>query len=351
MSENVLGGQSRERTQSLFDMLINNSKNETENSSYIQAQQQAQQQQAQSQQPPTQSPVDTSGITSSLIENLLTEYLISLPTSLEEFYKIMGEIYVSEILKQCPHIQSPVELMKETLLGRFNNSGDGAANKSFLNSMIRHILQSNLQTAQSNPLESQVMRNMMYRDPQTPQAAQFVKSNSAPDYPMSVNPVISSLIQNSAREESPHKLNIPKAKPVNITQLSTKKRDLKVSKLKAEATSSSKPISGPISMQKPSLIPKTVTSELKTNKILDNESLIEKAKRLLRQRRAVIQKQYDENHKRAKTSDNCEMRVSSSSQVQNPPDELKPSHNKVNSSATSDTIRDIFNEILENIIR
>lgn len=187
MSENLLNNQSRDRTQSLFDILINTSRNDTENSSYMQ------QQHAPAS---VENNTESSAITSSLIENLLTEYLISLPTSLEEFYKIMGEIYVGEILKQCPQINSPVELMKETLLGRFNNS-EGTNNRSFLNTMIRHILQSNLQTINSNPLESQVMRNMMCREQNTPQVPQFVKSNSTPELRAAHNPVISSLMQDN----------------------------------------------------------------------------------------------------------------------------------------------------------
>lgn len=225
MSENVLGNQSRERTQSLFDMLINNSRNDTENSSYVQNQHQQHLNQLREQN-------ENAVITSSFIENLLTEYLISLPTSLEEFYKIMGEIYVGEILKQCPHIGSPVELMKETLLGRINNT-DGNGNKSFLNNMIRHILQSNLQSHNSNPFESQVMRNMMYREPAVQSSmTQLGRTNSAPEYTMMMNPTMSSLIQTKEEQETPKKLNAPKIKPSNdFPPPVAKKRDLKASKI------------------------------------------------------------------------------------------------------------------------
>lgn len=81
---------------------------------------------------------------------------------------------------------------------------------------------------------------------------------------------------------------------------------------------------------------------------MDNESLIEKAKRLLNQRRAVIRKQYEENHKRIKTTEDCEPRESSEKPKINVPDSLKP--NNIKSSETTDTIRDIFNEIIENMI-
>lgn len=343
MSENVQASQNRERTQSLFDILINNSKNETENSSYIQQQQQ--------QVPVTQQPSDSSAITSSLIENLLTEYLISLPTSLEEFYKIMGEIYVSEILKQCPHISSPVELMKETLLGRFNNNSDGTPNRSFLNGMIRHILQSNLQTNANNPVESQVMRNMMYREPEQPQAAPLQRSESTPDYAMASNSVMSSLIQNSKPEDHPLKLNIPKAKPVIINSQSERKRDAKANKIKAEVVSESKPEFLQNRVNKPKINGRHSDSDSKIEKIADNESLIEKAKRLLNLRRSVIQKEFIKNHKRVKQSDNCEVRIASDNHENGTTDGSKLGYQRISSSATSDTIRDIFEEILESIIR
>ena len=56
------------------------------------------------------------------LETILLEYLLSLPTCLEEFYKVLGELYVAEILKYRPDIGSPVQLMKELLLGRLNAS-------------------------------------------------------------------------------------------------------------------------------------------------------------------------------------------------------------------------------------
>jgi hypothetical protein len=54
------------------------------------------------------------------LETILLEYLLSLPTCLDEFYKVLGELYVAEILKYRPDMESPVQLMKELLLGRLN---------------------------------------------------------------------------------------------------------------------------------------------------------------------------------------------------------------------------------------
>lgn len=90
---------------------------------------------------------DSSTLCSSIIENLLTEYLISLPSSLDEFYKVMGEIYVSEILKQYPAFKSPIELMRETLLGR-SSSENAPGNTRILNALIQNILHQ--RQAQSN---------------------------------------------------------------------------------------------------------------------------------------------------------------------------------------------------------
>lgn len=56
------------------------------------------------------------------LETILLEYLLSLPTCLDEFYKVLGELYVAEILKYRPDIGSPVQLMKELLLGRLNTN-------------------------------------------------------------------------------------------------------------------------------------------------------------------------------------------------------------------------------------
>ena len=79
--------------------------------------------------------------------------------------------------------------------------------------------------------------------------------------------------------------------------------------------------------------------------------LSKKQNKLLNQGRVGMQKQYSNGYKRQKTSEDCEVRVGNGNRKIHVPDELKHTYNKVNSSATSDTIRDIFNEILDNIIR
>lgn len=108
---------------------------------------------------------ETSNLSSSIIENFLTEYLISLPSSLDEFYKIMGEIYVAEILRQCPEIKSPTQLMKETLLG--NHGSTGQNSKNIISILLQHILQANQGSPQKlNPAESDVMRSLLVNNAQ-----------------------------------------------------------------------------------------------------------------------------------------------------------------------------------------
>lgn len=80
---------------------------------------------------------------SKTVENILTEYLISTPACLDEFYKVMGELYVSEILKYRTDIQSPVQLMKELLLGRFNTNGSELENPNIVNAMMAQATRDN----------------------------------------------------------------------------------------------------------------------------------------------------------------------------------------------------------------
>ena len=83
MSENLNGNNQNENgSTSLFDTLLQKGKGE----SNIQSNPQH------SSSPPimNRDPLEST----SLIENMLTEYLITLPSSLEEFYKVMGELYV-----------------------------------------------------------------------------------------------------------------------------------------------------------------------------------------------------------------------------------------------------------------
>lgn len=87
-------------------------------------------------------------------ENELIEYLMNLPSSIDEFYKIIGEHYVSEIMRSRPDIHSPTQLMKELITGRqtsFDNQYD-------INFLVRQMLEQvsfnqDLQNHESNKLE------------------------------------------------------------------------------------------------------------------------------------------------------------------------------------------------------
>lgn len=99
---------------------------------------------------------------SSSIENMLTEYLISLPTCLEEFYKVMGELYVSEILKYRPDIDSPVQLMKELLLGRLNvTNGELRTNNIVAAMMEQAVRENETQHLEQNPIESELLNCLL----------------------------------------------------------------------------------------------------------------------------------------------------------------------------------------------
>eukprot|EP00343_Euplotes_focardii_P012626 CAMPEP_0205833206 /NCGR_PEP_ID=MMETSP0206-20130828/49028_1 /ASSEMBLY_ACC=CAM_ASM_000279 /TAXON_ID=36767 /ORGANISM="Euplotes focardii, Strain TN1" /LENGTH=391 /DNA_ID=CAMNT_0053139395 /DNA_START=653 /DNA_END=1828 /DNA_ORIENTATION=- len=71
---------------------------------------------------------------SSGLENLLTEYLLNMPVFLDEFYKVIGELYVAELLKQRPEIGGPSQLMKELLLGHL------PANHEYKNSSLISLM-------------------------------------------------------------------------------------------------------------------------------------------------------------------------------------------------------------------
>lgn len=130
MSESIPLNPASERTFSIFDVLINSRRNNGGNSlgnlnGGINRDQ-----------------TDSSNQTSTLLENLITEYLISLPSSLDEFYKVMGEIYVQEILKLYPSYRSPVDLMRETLLGPNSSLNNSQNNARIMNALIQHFSQS-----------------------------------------------------------------------------------------------------------------------------------------------------------------------------------------------------------------
>ncbi|CAI2365060.1 unnamed protein product [Moneuplotes crassus] len=118
-----------DRTHSVFDLLLQNRRNNPS--------------QQYSHTNDTSNLLDNQPAESSTImENILTEYLINMPSTLEEFYKIMGEIYVKELLKNFPQIKTPQELMKLTILGKSPTSIDSNSN-SLLSSLLQNILNQN----------------------------------------------------------------------------------------------------------------------------------------------------------------------------------------------------------------
>ena len=134
MSEAVPLNPNKDRTLSIFDILINSRRN-----SWM-FPQEVQNNPSHNELNKEQN--DSPNLTSSILENLITEYLINLPSSLDEFYKVMGEIYVSEILKIYPTFRSPVDLMRETLLGPNNSLNNAQNNAGILNALLSHFSQS-----------------------------------------------------------------------------------------------------------------------------------------------------------------------------------------------------------------
>lgn len=95
---------------------------------------------------------------SNIVENLLTEYLISLPSCLDEFYKVMGELYVSEILKYKPDVHSPTQLMKELLLGKLNIRNGQLRTNDLVGAMMQQAAEDNEAQAQhQKSLESEIL--------------------------------------------------------------------------------------------------------------------------------------------------------------------------------------------------
>mmetsp|Transcript_19074 Transcript_19074/g.21962 ORF Transcript_19074/g.21962 Transcript_19074/m.21962 type:complete len:276 (+) Transcript_19074:550-1377(+) len=96
----------------------------------------------------------------SVFENLLVEYLINLPSSLEEFYKIMGELYVTEILKIRTDIKNPLQLMKELLLGRKQSNVFDVSSQNFINAMLEEAMQGHnslmIEPSQTHAVPSEV---------------------------------------------------------------------------------------------------------------------------------------------------------------------------------------------------
>lgn len=260
MSETVdLNSYNRNRTFSIFDLLLNSRRSSINMAN------------APMNPPMTPEPhrenTDSSTLSSALIENLLTEYLISLPSSLDEFYKIMGEIYVAEILRQCPGIKSPTELMKRTLLGNFNTAESNQNNKSIINSLIHHILQLNTrQNRGLNPLESDIMRRLLVDNNRSKPTA-FTRTENLPE-----GPIFQSLqvprAYPSSEENKTHTVSPPKP------QKSPKKAVVKQENKRTEQ----KLVSTPVSDSLPS------SKGADAHRILDHEPLMERAKRLLKKR-------------------------------------------------------------------
>lgn len=129
MSDSVPLNSNNERTFSIFDVLLNNRRSSGGNSQGIQGN------------GVHRDAGDNENLSSSLLENLITEYLISLPSSLDEFYKVMGEIYVQEILKLYPAYRSPVDLMRETLLGPNSSLNNSQNNARIMSALLQHFSQ------------------------------------------------------------------------------------------------------------------------------------------------------------------------------------------------------------------
>lgn len=260
MSETVdLNSYNRNRTFSIFDLLLNSRRSSINMAN------------AHVNGPMTPEPhrenTDSSTLSSALIENLLTEYLISLPSSLEEFYKIMGEIYVAEILRQCPSIKSPTELMKRTLLGNFNSAESNQNNKSIINSLIHHILQLNTrQNRGLNPLESDIMRRLLVDNNRSKPTA-FARTEAVPE-----GPIFQSLQvpRNYPSSEENKTHSVPPPKPQKSPKKSVHKQENK----RAEQ----KMVSTPVSDSLPS------SKDADAHRIIDHEPLMERAKRLLKKR-------------------------------------------------------------------
>jgi len=74
------------------------------------------------------------------LENLLAECLFNMPSCLDEFYKVMGELYVGEILKHRTDLENPNQLMKELLLGN-NTVTSQQQNSNFISAMMAQAAQ------------------------------------------------------------------------------------------------------------------------------------------------------------------------------------------------------------------
>lgn len=163
---------------------------------------------------------------------------------------------------------------------------------------------------------------MLARESPSQPIPQYMNFNSPPETIMSNPNVMSTLIQESKPEPSPQKVSVAKIKQSSQPSAPTKKRDAKENELKAEEDAER-----PKHHQKPNkkeAKAKEKESDVQPNRIMDNESLIEKAKRLLKKTAANFKRNLEENNKRAKTGESSEVIVNSTDK-DNLPDELNPS--------------------------
>lgn len=263
MSESVnLNNYNRIQNYSIFDLLLNNRRNNM----HLGTQQETRNQASDL----LDSGIDPNQASSNLIETLLTEYLISLPSSLDEFYKIMGEIYVAEILRQCPNIRGPTELMKHTLLGSHHIPSNDQGYKNIIDSLVQHIMSLNLrQNRGMNPLESDLMRMLL--------------TENAPPQPQSVPET-----PPPATQSPKSTLKIPRMFGESEESKNPKKsyskiqRKTKENVLRKQESKQCEPQLNP-----PALNDVTMSSGDKgAHEILTHESLMERAKRLLKSRAA-----------------------------------------------------------------
>lgn len=173
---------------------------------------------------------------SSSIENMLTEYLISLPTCLEEFYKVMGELYVSEILKYRPDIDSPVQLMKELLLGRLNVTNGELRTNNLVAAMMEQAARENeTQNLEQNPVEAELL-NCLLEDSLKRDITSNLRSFEPPVYNDDQNMVDPQLETSSLKElGTPEVANEPKqSPPTPNSKAEIKKRDYKAEQKELE---------------------------------------------------------------------------------------------------------------------
>ena len=262
MSENIdLNNSNKDQTFSLFDLLINNRRQNpnVQNNMGL----------GQFLSDPIRDASESSNLSSSLIENLLTDYLISLPSSLEEFHKIMGEIYVAEIMRQCPSISSPTELMKQTLLGNHVSQSNGMSTGNVMNTLVQHILQLNRRPDTGiNTLESDIMRKLLSENP--PPKPSAYPSFDNPKATPSFQPLKFPKATFNSEEAKTHTLNSTKTQGNQKRRIV--KQDAKLVNPRPKLVAMSESISS------------SKNDEL--HQIYDHIPLLERAKRLLRKREA-----------------------------------------------------------------